>query len=161
LVAAAVGSYVVGAEIVGGQGWWRHAWADAWWTVASAVAAVACFATARRVTAAHRRAAWRWFGAGAAAWFVGMLIWSVDELGTGWLTPFPTIADVCFDAIAPCFVVACYRYGQGRPSVALSFKQAGDLAMIACVLVPVAALALYGPVMHSLDDDVYVLAALA
>jgi signal transduction histidine kinase/CheY-like chemotaxis protein len=161
VVAAVAAVYAIGAELVGGNGWWRHLWADAWWTGISAVAAIACFATARTVGAAHRRSAWRWFGAGAAAWVVGMLIWSSNELVFGWLTPFPTVADVFFNAKAPCFVIACYRFGQDRPSVALSFKQAGDLALIACVLVPVAALALYGPVMQSDDDALYVLTALA
>ncbi len=160
-VVAVVIVYLLGAALVGGDGLWRHVWADVWWTAASAVAAIACFVTAATMTAPHRRAAWRWFGAGAAAWFVGMLIWSGNELGLGLLTPFPSVADVCFDAIAPCFVVACSRYGADRPSVALSVKQAADLAVIGCVLVPVAALALYGPVVASRDDTLYVLAALA
>jgi signal transduction histidine kinase/CheY-like chemotaxis protein len=161
IVAAVVLVYVAGAVIAGPRGLWRHIWADAWWTVVSAYAAIECWATAKRVAAAHRRSAWRWFAAGAAAWFVGMLIWDFNELGAGWLTPFPSVADVFFDAIALAFVIACYRYGQDRPSVALSFKQAGDLGLIGCVLVPVAALALYGPVMESRDDGVYVFAALA
>jgi len=160
-VAAVVVLYTAGAVVAGGRELWRHVWADFWWTVVSAVAAIASFATARTMKPPHRRAAWRWFGFGAAAWFVGMLIWSANELGAGWLTPFPSVADVFFDAIAPCFVIACYRYGEGRPSVVLTLKQAGDLALIACVLVPVAALALYGPVVESRDGDVYVFAALA
>ena len=161
VVAVVAAVYVAGAALVGGKGMWRYAWADAWWTAVSGAAALACFVTARRVKAPHRRSAWRWFGTGAAAWFVGMLIWSGNELGAGWLTPFPSIADVFFNMKAPCFVIGCYRYGEDRPSVALSFKQAGDLAMIGCVLAPVAALALYGPVMESRDDALYVLTALA
>jgi signal transduction histidine kinase/CheY-like chemotaxis protein len=161
IVAGVLLVYVAGALIAGPRGLWRHIWADTWWTAISAYAAVECWATARCVTATHRRSAWRWFAAGAAAWFVGMLIWDFNELGAGWLTPFPSIADVFFDAIALAFVIACYRYGEDRPSVALSFKQAGDLGLIGCVLVPVAALALYGPVMESRDDAVYVFAALA
>jgi signal transduction histidine kinase/CheY-like chemotaxis protein len=160
-VAACTGLYIVGAALVGGSDFWKHLWADVWWTAASGVAALACFTTSLAATAAHRRAAWRWFGFGAAAWFIGMLVWSENELGLDWLTPFPSIADVFFDAIAPCFVVGCYRYGQDRPSVALSFKQAGDLAMIACVLMPVAALALFGPVMETHEAGLYVVAALA
>ncbi len=158
-VALAVAIFALGAALT--EGFAGHLWANLWWTAASAVAAVACFITARRVTVPHRRAAWWWFGAGAASWFGGMLIWSTEELVFGNVTPFPSVADILFDGIAPCAMIACARYGAGQRSVALTFKQLGDLAVIGCVLVLAATLALYGPVVASADDAVYVLAALA
>ncbi len=161
LVVAVVGVYVAGAQLAAGHPLLGHVWADAGWTLTSLVAAVACYLTARRATLPHRRAAWRWFGAGAASWFVGMLIWSVHELALGRLTPFPSTADLAFVGLAPCFVLGCLRYVADRASPALTLKQLGDLAMIGCVLVVVAALTLYGPVVASADDTVYVLAALA
>ncbi|HUQ08136.1 MAG TPA: ATP-binding protein [Kofleriaceae bacterium] len=160
-VVAIAAAFAIGAELVAGDERARHWWANSWWTVVSAVAAIACAVTARRSPAGPRRAAWWWFAAGAASWFAGMLIWSTHELAEGVVTPFPSVADVLFNGIGPCFVAGCLRYGADRPSTALSLKQLGDLAVIGCVLVLVAALALYDPVRASSDGVVYVGAALA
>lgn len=159
-VAAVVAVYIAGARALAGHEVAGHVWADAWWTATSGLAAIACFTTARTIDAPHRRAAWRWFGLGAAAWFVGMLVWSFDEL-RGTLVPFPSIADALFEAIAPCFVVGCFRYGAGRPSTALTLKQIGDLGVISCVVVLLATLALYGELTTTSDDARYVLTAIA
>jgi signal transduction histidine kinase/CheY-like chemotaxis protein len=160
-VVAAAATFAIGAELVADDEQARHWWANSWWTAVSAVAALACAITARRSPAGHRRAAWWWFAAGAASWFAGMLIWSTYELAEGVVTPFPSVADILFDGIAPCFVAGCLRFGADRPSTAMSLKQLGDVAVIGCVLVLVAALALYDPVRASSDGAVYVGAALA
>ena len=135
-------------------------WSDAAWTLASLGAALKCFHTARRRVERHHRRAWTWFGLGCLAWFGGMLLWDVNELVRGIVTPFPSVADVGFLAIVPCFVAGCYYYKAEQPGMTLSFKQAGDLGVVASVLVLAAALIVYGPAAHFGDDPVYVTVAL-
>ena len=71
--------------------------------VAAAIAAVSCGLAAGR-TSSRARLAWAFFGASAASWAIGEVIWSVYEVGMGVSVPFPSAADAGFLAAVPLAV---------------------------------------------------------
>ncbi len=71
--------------------------------VAAAIAAVSCGLAAGR-TSSRARLAWAFFGASAASWAIGEVIWSVYEVGMGVSVPFPSAADVGFLVAIPLAV---------------------------------------------------------
>jgi signal transduction histidine kinase/CheY-like chemotaxis protein len=83
------------------------------WTWAAALAAVACFVAARRVTTSEQRHAWRWIGAGCTLFFVGQLIWNYyDVVGKG--QPYPSLADLGFLGVYACLIVALLALARGQ-----------------------------------------------
>jgi PAS domain S-box-containing protein len=67
--------------------------------VAALIAAAACAFTATRSEGQFKRA-WMLLGASAAAWCLGQIVWTMDEVVLG-VAPFPSIADVGFLAAVP------------------------------------------------------------
>src|SRR6202162_4221209 len=70
--------------------------------LAALIAAAACTRTAIRSDSQFRRG-WALLAASAAAWGLGQIVWTIDEVVLG-VAPFPSIADVGFLAAVPLAV---------------------------------------------------------
>ncbi|MGI5865241.1 MAG: hypothetical protein ACOX6T_24745 [Myxococcales bacterium] len=64
-------AFVAVDELLSHRTFLVHLWADAWWTLAALGAAIKCLQTSQRLKQRCLRLAWRWFAAGAFAWFLG------------------------------------------------------------------------------------------
>ena len=108
LAAIAVGSLVVCVVVYAlgpADRWHRAVIADASWTWC-ALFAVLCSAFAARRAQGDERHAWRWIGAGCASFLLGQLVWNYYELLRNVRPPYPSLADLGFLGIYPCFIVA-------------------------------------------------------
>jgi two-component system, sensor histidine kinase and response regulator len=77
--------------------------------VAAIIAAVSCGLAAFRNT--HRtRLAWALFGASAASWGIGEVVWSIYEVGMGVSVPFPSAADIGFLLAIPLAVAGVFAF---------------------------------------------------
>lgn len=63
---------------------------------------------ARHHTGPERRA-WRWLGLGILCWGLGQVVYTYLNLTTGTI-PFPSLADVGFLALAPCFLLSLLHF---------------------------------------------------
>ncbi|HYX82363.1 MAG TPA: ATP-binding protein [Gemmatimonadales bacterium] len=91
---------------------------DSLWTWASAFAAFACFASARRIASSEQRRAWLWIGVGCTLFLVGQLIWNYYDIA-GHGVPYPSLADLGFLGLYACLIVALATPVRGqtmRPS---------------------------------------------
>jgi diguanylate cyclase (GGDEF)-like protein/PAS domain S-box-containing protein len=92
----------ISARPGGAQRW--TAFDDIGQAITPAIAAAACWWTARRSSGREKRA-WALIGAGAASWGVGQVIWTIDEVGLGHQPVSPSPCDVGF-LLAPLLVIA-------------------------------------------------------
>src|SRR5579875_2261106 len=83
---------------------------DLVFVLAPAVAAARCRRAARR--RGPDAAAWGWIAAGCTTWSVGSAIWTVYELGLGMVSPFPSLADLCYVGYAVPMVVGLCRFSR-------------------------------------------------
>jgi two-component system sensor histidine kinase/response regulator len=77
--------------------------------VAALIAAFSCGLAAFR-TPGRTRLAWALFGASAASWGVGEVVWSVYEVGLGVDVPFPSAADAGFLLAIPFAVAGVFAF---------------------------------------------------
>src|SRR6202163_3444120 len=102
--AAAVAAATIGFAVVVGRpvGSPRFvlAFDDIGEAAAALVAVGACAWTASRSDDIQLRRGWVFLGASAAAWAIGQIIWTVDEVFLG-VAPFPSLADVGFLVAVP------------------------------------------------------------
>jgi diguanylate cyclase (GGDEF)-like protein len=75
--------------------------------LASAVATVCCWRVSRRP--ATTRVSWQLLAAGAGAWTIGQVIWTVHDLAMGGPTPFPYYDDLGFLAFPVIASIALVR----------------------------------------------------
>jgi hypothetical protein len=85
--------------------WHRAVIADASWTWSALFAVVCCELAAGRARGEERRA-WRWIAAGCASFLLGQLVWNYYELVLRVPPPYPSLADLGYLGIYPCFYVA-------------------------------------------------------
>ena len=90
LTAAAV--FYLGAHVLELSPFAQRAWMDALWTAAGAFATWQSYLTLRHVSPRYRKG-WVACTLAAAAWTLGMLSWSWQELVAGEISPFPSAAD--------------------------------------------------------------------
>lgn len=138
-----------------------HWWADLAWTLMSAVAAWRCFRAASALQD-HEAKAWRLFGWGCLAWFLGMLYWDFRELVMGQVTPFPEISDIGFLALAPLFAAGLLYYYRGEaPTVSFTIMEISQLGIIFACIIAAHVVILYGPLSREDLSVLYRLAAVA
>jgi PAS domain-containing protein len=104
----------------------RHWYYVAGWTIASLLAATACFITALNSTGADRQA-WLSFGYGSLLWLAATIYLSVLDLQGG--GPFPSAADAGYLVSALMFVGGMYYFGS---IPAISRIQICNLGLILC-----------------------------
>ncbi len=76
--------------------------------LAALIAAGACAWAASRSDSQFQRA-WALLGASAAAWCLGQVVWTVDEVVLG-VAPFPSVADVGFLAAVPLAIAGLLSF---------------------------------------------------
>ena len=94
--------------------WHRALVADVSWTW-TALFALLCCALAVRRAASGERHAWTWLSAGCAAFLLGQLVWDYYEMWLRVRRPYPSLADVGYLAMFPCFGVAVRDLVQLEP----------------------------------------------
>ena len=135
-------------------------WSDLAWTVTSGLAGVLCLAAASRLRGGRRRA-WIFYGLGCLAWFLGMVLWSYQELVLDQVTPFPGSADLAFLAFAPLFIIGLVHHATTAPGAVLTVRNLADVGLIVCVAMIGTAIVLAAPLRDSGLSELYRLTARA
>ena len=100
---------------------------------APAAAGLACWTTARRSSARHRRL-WGLLGASALSWGSGQSAWTWYETVLGREVPFPSLADVGYLVAVPLAAAALISLPLAAQSLAGRVRQVLDGLMIAASL---------------------------
>lgn len=122
LVVFAIGNYLLPfgrSEI--------HWWADLFWTAGALFTALKCHSVTRALQGTMKQV-WRLFGLGCLFWFLGMVVWDVQELLLHEFTPFPSLSDVGYYLFA-LFIGLGFFYSRSDkhvvPLTLLEFSQFG------------------------------------
>jgi signal transduction histidine kinase len=130
-------------------------WSDMAWTVISLAAGLKCLHTAARQRQRNQRRAWIAFGLAALLWFTGMIVWDYLELVRAVVTPYPSLADYFYLALAPAFVVGIFFYREGTPSRYVTLVQVGNMGIIVCTVIIVTSIILYPQIQASDQPPAY------
>lgn len=152
--------FLAGNLLFGLQRWATHWWSDTFWTLAALATALRCFAASRRKRPDYRTA-WRFFGAGCLAWFLGMLAWDYLELVLKQATPFPALSDLGYLGLAPLFVAGMFFYTTKTSNVPITPKLLGTLGMVLSAVIIDIVVALYAPLQNMHEPLFYQSVALA
>jgi PAS domain S-box-containing protein len=76
------------------------------WSWSAAYAVACCAGAARRHPASDQRRAWSWITAGCGLFLAGQIVWNYYELIRRVPPPYPSLADVGYLAVYPCFLIA-------------------------------------------------------
>lgn len=93
-----------------------HWWADLFWTAGALLTALQCLSVTRTLQGVMRQT-WRLFGLGCLFWFLGMVVWDVQELLLHEFTPFPSLSDVGYYLFA-LFIGLGFFYSRSEKHVA-------------------------------------------
>lgn len=137
-----------------------HWWSDLAWATASLLAAWRCFRAADKLHG-HEGKAWRLFGLGCLAWFLGILYWDYQELVMGQVTPFPEISDIGFLSFAPLFAAGLLYYRSEAPSTSFKIMEFSQLGIFIACLVAAHIVIFYEPLSHADLSILYRVTALA
>jgi signal transduction histidine kinase/DNA-binding NarL/FixJ family response regulator len=159
LAGGALVVFVAGEALLRGPA--LHLFVDVVWTAAALHAALRCARTALRRRGSRVGRAWGWLAAGCAAWFLGMLRWTHDEVLLGVVTPFPTAAELGFLAMPVCAAAGLFTMRGEAASGQLTLKQVGDLGVVVASLTFAGALTLYAPAVEHGETPLYAATALA
>ena len=155
LVIFAIGNYVLPfgkLEI--------HWWADLFWTAGALLTALKCFAVARSLQGSGRKA-WRLFGLGCFAWFLGMLVWDVQELLLGELTPFPSLSDVGYYLFAILCGLGFLYYRSERLRTPLTLLEISQFGIFLTCIILVHLVIFATSLREIKESSLYVVSALA
>lgn len=136
-------------------------WSDMAWTISSLAAGLKCLHTARLQKRPNRRRAWLAFGVAALLWFTGMLVWDYLELVRSVVTPYPSLADYFYLALAPVFVLGIFFYREDTSTRYVTLVQVGNMGIIVCTVVIVTSVILYPQIESSVQSRAYVYFAIA
>lgn len=125
-----------------------HWWTDLWWTAVSLGAGLICLAVTRNIISG-KRAAWFLFGLGCLTWSLGMVAWNVYELLLGWITPFPSIADLGYTAFGILILAGSFFVVDSTP---FSFQRS-KLLLDSLILINILALSLLVLFFEALDES--------
>jgi len=139
-----VAMFALGAYVLPLDQATRHVWVDFIWTFASLLTGQRCLAVARSLGGSARRA-WRMFGWGCLAWFGGMLAWDYYELVLGFVTPFPSVADLGFLSFALFFAVGVLFYRPKAPNVPFALMEFSQFGILISCMVAAHIVVMYGP----------------
>jgi len=86
------------------------------WLWASGYGAYCCFLAARRIAQMEERRTWQWIGAGCLSFLAGQLFWTYHDVWLGAPPAFPSLADVGYLGIYPCFALGVTTLLRGQPT---------------------------------------------
>ena len=86
------------------------------WLWASGYGAYCCFVAARRIAQVEERHTWQWIGAGCVFFLAGQLFWTYHDVWLGTPPTFPSLADVGYLGIYPCFALGVTTLLRGQPT---------------------------------------------
>jgi len=89
---------------------------DLCWLWASAYGAYCCFLAARRIPQVEERHTWQWIGAGCVSFLAGQLFWTYHDVWLGASPSFPSLADVGYLGIYPCFALGVTTLLRAQPT---------------------------------------------
>jgi signal transduction histidine kinase len=147
LLATAVFVYVLGLALIERHSRFLHAWADCGWPVMHAWAAIECFRS--RGQRRFHRIAYFVLVAQNAISIVALAYWGYAELVLGWLSPFPTAADLVFVSYTPVYALAIFLLTGGFGNRSLSLRHIGDLGISIGTMLLVGLLIYYVPSAES------------
>ncbi|MGH8179113.1 MAG: sensor histidine kinase [Steroidobacter sp.] len=133
---------------------------DVAWTLASILAALTCFQTARAVEGLRRRA-WFLLTVGCTSWFVGQMHWNYSQLVLGVQLPFPSIGQVFYSAFAVFAIAAVLQLPASRQSAPFTFKTFGNIGLVSCCLAVTVTLGILEPALQIDVPAFYLWIALA
>ncbi|MCU7836636.1 MAG: EAL domain-containing protein [gamma proteobacterium symbiont of Taylorina sp.] len=130
IIFALLGVYLIGYYSAVFEGKILSWWSDLFWTLASLVAALRSWLTAKSCPNRHEGTAWLFFSLAAFSWFIGMLIWDYYEIFGGKLIPFPSVGDWFFMGYALFFIVGIFYYHSQSRSLHNFMIRAANLGII-------------------------------
>jgi len=128
-IVVAMLAFAIGGVVLREQPDRQSHWADAWWTVAGALATIRSVLTGRRATG-RRRTAWRFFTAGCVSFTIGMVIWDWFELVQRQYKPFLTPAEPFFLLTSALYLAGFIAYRSERPSRRILLRALLNLAIV-------------------------------
>jgi diguanylate cyclase (GGDEF)-like protein/PAS domain S-box-containing protein len=137
-----------------------HWWADLFWTTGSLLTALKCFAASRGLQGAGRNA-WRLFGLGCFAWFLGMLAWDVQELLLGELTPFPSLSDVGYYLFGILCGLGFLYYRSERLHATLTLLEFSQFGIFLSCIILIHLVIFATAISQTTESSLYVISALA
>lgn len=120
---------------------------DLAWTFASALAALACFRTARRVKGLRRRA-WLLLGCGCTSWFIGQLHWNYHELVLD-VRPYPSFAQVFYGSFSVFAIAAVLQLPASRQGTPFTFKKLGNIGLVSCCMAVTVVVGILEPALQT------------
>jgi signal transduction histidine kinase len=147
LLSAAILVYVFGIASIERHSRLLHAWADTGWPIMHAWAAVECFLS--RGQPRFHRIAYLVLVAENALSVVALAYWTYLELSVGWISPFPTAADVAFLGYTPAYAFAIFLLTGGIGNRSLSLRHLGDVGISIGTMLLVGMLIYYVPSTES------------
>lgn len=142
--AVAILIFVAAHAFVRGNAYAINAVNDFGWCIASLIATVACFITAR-LLAGREKAAWRLLTFACFAWFVGQTVWTIYEVGIGQLPQFPHWVQIFFLLYHWLFVGGLLWLPKTAGAHAFTPRHGGNLLLIVCALMVAFIVALTEP----------------
>ncbi len=160
LLASGVALFLAGQYALSSSREGLHLWVNAAWALVSLLATLKSVDTARRVPNKARRRAWQMMALGCASWCLGMVAWTTSEL-SGAYTPFPSLADALFVGLSPFFAAAMAFYSSSRPGVRTELKHLADIGIAFCLMIMLASIVFFVPLVHQQLSTLRVVATLA
>jgi signal transduction histidine kinase len=147
VLAGAVLVYTLGLAIIPRHSRLLHAWADSGWPIMHAWAAIECFRS--RGNQRSHRIAYFVLVAENAISIVALAYWGYAELVLGWLSPFPTGADLVFLLYTPVYALGIFLLTGGFGNRSLSLRHIGDVGISIGTMLLVGLLIYYVPSAES------------
>lgn len=121
---------------------------DIAWTLASAVAALVCFRTARHIEGAGSKAWWL-LGIGCTSWTIGQLYWDYVQLVLGIDVPFPNFGQIFYSSFPVLAIAAILQLRESRNTQPFTLKHLGNIALVTCCFLVTVVLGLVEPAQQS------------
>ena len=149
------------AHLYGLTGLAASIWSDTFWTVFSLGTGILCLRAAQHGDPRFATA-WRFFAGANLSWFIGMLIWSWNELVEGQNVPFPATSDFFFMLFAPVFGFGLWKFQSTEGRIDTGYwRRVFDLGLIASASFVIVLLMFYEHFIEQAEITLYFLAAIS
>jgi len=129
---------------------------DIAWTIASALAAWACFRAARS-SIVRNGIGWNLVGVGCATWFVGQLIWNYRQLVQGEPWPARDISQAFFTAFSVFIIAGALRLPERQAPPHWTFRNVANVGLVGSCLAFTVLIGVFEPAINSQISGLYFL----